>query len=881
VSSQDAAYVPERSASLVGWIDSAIRQARPARLIAVSFQFALLLAVMQLFHLEYPSVRLVFGLALIGFVINHLLPLAWRMPFFAVLSLASLAVIVMPANALRLAGVGIVLIGICHLPIRFGWRLALIAAVAVALVLGRAEFFALPGYEAIWPILGSMFMFRLMIYLYDLKNGTAPFGLWRALTYFFMIPNVCFPMFPIVDYQTMHRTYFDEPAPWRTYQIGIKWMFRGLVHLILYRLVAQNWTVGPDHVHEIGTLAQYMVTTFLLYLQISGQFHLIVGLLHLFGFNLPETHHNYLLSSSFTDFWRRINIYWKDFILKLFFNPVYFRVKHLGPVAAMTIATLVAFFFTWLLHSYQWFWIRGGFPITWQEVVFWGLLALLVLVNALYEQKYGRSRAIKGKSRSFASRVGLALRTIGTFCVIVTLWCLWTYQGTFTEWLGLMRNAFRGEWQAYAVVALGLVGLGIAGAFWGDIGREYSASQKSHLKPGEDDPSFHFWRTAAVSTAWIVALLALGLYAHRLPMDEATSMMLIELKRQRLGLQDRLERDQGYYEDLTNTRNYNLALWSLYSRRPPDIVSVAQTPAGLRVPDEFQLLDLKPSTQIDLLGKTFTTNRWRMRDRDYAPAKPDGVFRIALLGTSITMGTGVADADTFENVLEDRLNRELAGKKYQGIEILNFSIAGYGALQKLWLYDRALEFDPDIVIWEAHPTERERLVQHLAKVIRGGVPIPYDDLKELLREQGLDSGVSTGAKLWQSAPDLLVWTWNKMDADCRRRGIKFYVMLLPRVEEFAQDQAAFDELADLARQAKVPILDLTAAYDGVADLDTLRVATWDDHPNADGHRRLADEWYDQMQASSDWRTALGLDQGAPVAPASAATGAVTPASTGN
>ena len=40
----------------------------------------------------------------------------------------------------------------------------------------------------------------------------------------------------------------------------------------------------------------------------------------MYGYGLAETHHLYLFSSSFTDFWRRINIYWKDFIQKLVFN---------------------------------------------------------------------------------------------------------------------------------------------------------------------------------------------------------------------------------------------------------------------------------------------------------------------------------------------------------------------------------------------------------------------------------------------------------------------------------------------------------------------------------------------------------------------------------
>ena len=65
-----------------------------------------------------------------------------------------------------------------------------------------------------------------------------------------------------------------------------------------------------------------MVCNYLLYLQVSGQFHMACGMLHLFGYQLPETHHRYLLATGFTDYWRRINIYWKDFMVRVVFNPV-------------------------------------------------------------------------------------------------------------------------------------------------------------------------------------------------------------------------------------------------------------------------------------------------------------------------------------------------------------------------------------------------------------------------------------------------------------------------------------------------------------------------------------------------------------------------------
>ena len=112
--------------------------------------------------------------------------------------------------------------------------------------------------------------------------------------------------------------------------------------------------------HGPAGLAAYLVCNYLLYLRVSGQFHMACGMLHLFGFQLPETHHHYLLATSFTDYWRRINIYWKDFMVRIFFNPVVFRLKRWPQPAALAAATAVVFLATWLLHAYQSYWLRGA-----------------------------------------------------------------------------------------------------------------------------------------------------------------------------------------------------------------------------------------------------------------------------------------------------------------------------------------------------------------------------------------------------------------------------------------------------------------------------------------------------------------------------------------
>ena len=414
------------------------RFAALAIFLAIVAQFGLIVMVVGYWQLESLPLARLMALAFAGFMIHHLLPLRFRLPFFAMLSLVAVITAVghfgpnviaswmhgkntlngllyhlVPGVAL--VGIGLGLIGLCHLPIRFGARVGLVAVAGAGLAFLRAHSQWFPDVSEMWVILGSMFMFRLMIYLYDLKHRTAPFSPARAISYFFLLPNVCFPLFPVVDYKTFCSTYYNEDWP-RVYQTGLKWMFRGVIQLLLYRVIYQ---FAPLDVYKLSSaldVAGCMLGMYLLYLRISGTFHLIVGLLLMFGFNLPETHHLYYLATSFTDFWRRINIYWKDFVMKLFFYPTHFKLRKMGTVWALSVATLVTFLATWLLHSWQWFWIRGKPLFNWKDFSFWMILAVLVLVTAIYETTRGRKRTLTPSRVTLRQRLILGLQAAGVFC---------------------------------------------------------------------------------------------------------------------------------------------------------------------------------------------------------------------------------------------------------------------------------------------------------------------------------------------------------------------------------------------------------------------------------------------------------------------------------
>ncbi|NOT45017.1 MAG: hypothetical protein HOP14_10495 [Acidobacteria bacterium] len=412
---------------------AAMAQTDFGRFVSMMAQLGLLLLVFYFYDLEEPAFGILSLLVVAGFAIHYWLPFAWKETFYIGWCLAGAFVMLDPQTAGLLIASGLALFGIVNLSIPFRARMAIVAAVIAVLVYARATLSLGIPYE-FWPVFGAIFMFRFIIYLYDAAHAKAKPTLREFLTYFFVLPNYYFLLFPVVDFQTHRQTYFRRNIN-DIAQQGIVWIARGAIQLLLYRLV-YHWK-GPSNAPELVTtfpsLLTTMTLTYLLYLRVSGQFHVIIGFMHLFGYDLPETHRKYLLARSLTDFWRRINIYWKDFMVKLVYFPVYFRMRRSGEVRAQVVATLIVFVVTWFLHAYQWFWLRGDFLMTWPDTLFWAILGGLVTINLLMERRKPATRAAVSPWQARLE----PLKVAGTFLLIVTLWSLWN-SPSVPEWVDLM-----------------------------------------------------------------------------------------------------------------------------------------------------------------------------------------------------------------------------------------------------------------------------------------------------------------------------------------------------------------------------------------------------------------------------------------------------------
>jgi hypothetical protein len=813
------------------------RAAAWTALVPAVLQLGLLALVVRQFEIESAAFFHLTLLAFAGFLIHILLPFKFRLPFFVILSMTGVGLILGPRSGAAVIALGCILIALCHLPISFRARIGVLVAAGGVLAALRTGWIDAPVPAAAWPILGSMFMFRILVYLYDLRHSKDRPRPSMAFSYFFLLPNVCFPLFPVVDYQTMHRTYYNENEI-RIYQRGIDWMFRGITHILLYRFLYHYVSITPADVGNIPDLLRYFVGDFGLYLHISGQFHLIVGMLHLFGFNLPPTSHLYFLASSFTDLWRRINIYWKDFLMKMFYYPAVFRLLKYGTIRAVVLATLFVFLATWVLHSYQWFWLRGSFPVQWQDGAFWGILALLVINASVREARKGKTRkALSAPPRSWSGTLAVGLRTVATVFTMAVLWSMWFCE-SFSDWLAMWPAAFRGgipqlavDWQPVMVAG---VGIGAAG------GAKFTRLGESLVR------TIRTARQSPYGTgAMILCLLLIGVPSVQEHLGSTGAQVVSAVRSDKLNARDGVRLEKSYYESLIRVERFNSQLWEVYTKNQAEVNEWGEVGRTVQFTGDFRLKELRPDLRTSLKDRTFSTNRFGLRDRDYEEVPPAGTLRVALLGSSVVVGSGVGDGENFESLLEERLNREATDRARGRFEILNFAVGGYGPLEQVVTVEKkVLASRSSVLLYAAHDSDEERAVAHLAKAVYRRVTIPYPELRDIAAiAADSPSEEAAAVRLRPRGRDIVAWAYRHIASQCLNNGIRATWMFLPAPH---RDRARIGYLKQLAEEAGFEAFDFSDAFANL-DLTRLTVSEVDYHPNPRGHQVLADRLYDVLR----------------------------------
>lgn len=107
--------------------------------------------------------------------------------------------------------------------------------------------------------------------------------------------------------------------------------------------------------------------------------------------------------------------------------------------------------------------------------------------------------------------------------------------------------------------------------------------------------------------------------------------------------------------------------------------------------------ELKPNIDAWFMMARFKTNSDGLRDKHYEIQKPDGVFRVAVMGSSYTSAIWVPVEHAFHSIMEDELNKQSGTYKY---EFINFGVAAYNSWQILGLLkEKGLSYKPDLILF--------------------------------------------------------------------------------------------------------------------------------------------------------------------------------------
>lgn len=692
-------------------------------------------------------------------------------------------------------------------------------------------------------VIGSFFIFRSISYLHETKFLKKQVPLIDNLNYFLLPSNFSMPLFPIVDYKSFISSY--QGINRTTLERSSLLIFRGLFQMLLYRFIYHQIIIPFDEIQSASQLLIFLVANFMIVLRVIGAFHIAIGLVILLGYNIPDIFNNLFFSTGFSDLWRRINMYWNNFIIKVFYYPIYFKIKKMGVYPALLISTFSCFIITWFLHSYQWFWLKGSFPIQIQDAIFWGTFGILVSINTYMQQKK-LERPVAKKEKSF-NHVRLAFSGLIVLIVMSVLWSIWT-SNSLSYWWSLVSNIKNIDLNQLKIIAL-LSGLYIL------IASLYHFYQKKK----ERRWNFIKINANAISYAGFI-LLFLTLHFTSVFTLKNYSLFyrtkVAPIVSEQLNKADLTIIDNGYYTNLISTNNYCSQVWINdydISRNWTKYITSKTTKPSF----DLMITENIPYASVKYKGINYTLNQDGLRDKTYPKLKPDSCYRIVILGGSYECGNGMNDGADFISLVEEQLKQNYIAKidgKRINVELINFSSNGYRLIQRMYQYkDNARNWNPDAVLLFIHNKYHIRIGNYINRLVYQGFEINDTYLRNIIEMKKIeknDNGKRLREKLGSYADSINYYAVSNISRIAHEDSTKLIAVYLPAIRERStkRDSLFLENICSMYDMKKISLLDV---FSGM-DISTLTLSDADFHPNVKANGLIAEKLLDNILTHQDY-----------------------------
>jgi len=318
------------------------------------------------------------------------------------------------------------------------------------------------------------------------------------------------------------------------------------------------------------------------------------------------------------------------------------------------------------------------------------------------------------------------------------------------------------------------------------------------------------------------------------------------------------------------------------SNTSPPVEAVEKPPAQKAAPRDTAAVAIPAEKAFDptlndfenwTWGHRVVNNRFGFREREFSVPKKGGVFRIMVLGDSMTWGVGLAPPDRYTGALEELLTRDFPE---QPVEVLNFGRPGGPTVAERDLLEELQEeVDPDLIVVgfcvndpqprsQSYSSERARL-DNLYDLITG---LRHVGLKKtyalLINRLDIVMAKLGAIPTWQEAldrtyqPDSREWgEFEQALSDIKRisdqRGLNPPVFIL-LIQEMTSDRPVppyfkqwFAQAGEAAAERGFVVVDPTSRFLAELVRKDLHVNPKDGHPSAKCHRIYAEELLSVVQ----------------------------------
>lgn len=661
----------------------------------------------------------------------------------------------------------------------------------------------------ILPILGSIFTLRAVLYAIELKKNPSLWGWRETVSYFLMLPNFTLLIFPLISYESFCNGLRSEPK-FETYTKGLFFISSGALQFVLYKLISYYFYFPFEKVHSVGELSQFLVFNFLLYIRISGSFHMIVGALCLYGIDLPRINNFYLFSTSFIDFWRRINIYFRDFVIKFIFHPCYFYFKKLGHRRSFFLSIILVLFGSWFLHGLIYLFAFGKFRFTPGESIFWLIWGFAIFISSYYEEKRKPKKIISAGKKTIKDFYLLFLKITVFSFVLTFLWSISTSDDIgrfFTKFLFL---EWRGPADLSFVLLFPLIG------FLGALYRYYIEEN----------------RAVANKHNGLIILL---------PMVAFMLMAPKELKSRLSSKVTGLNVSEEFTVRIQNRDYYSgLQMNRATDEGDPDRESLLNQKTLVYVQD-FREKIWNKNVNSTLLDKKITTNSWGLIDTEHSLQKPNNTVRLAIFGSCVSMSWAIEQGLEWPKIAEKYLNQ--SGKNTY--EFINFSAPAYSLPIYPFIAElEASRFNPDYLIIEVAAGSLSQSGYVVSRALKKNLTIPYPEIYDVL---GVHNPNSFIAKNYpeelspETSEKLAILSFKKLSEIAKKITAKVVIVLMPK--QLKEPGIIKDEnhthLIQEAKKNNFIIIDLTNDFDN-KNIKNLIIES--DNMTPEGHALLGKEF---------------------------------------